>query len=331
VLRAVTVLVTGGAGFIGHHLVEALTARGESVVAWDLRHPTRPAAGVEYGLVDLVDRDRFLRAFQALAPRFVVHLAARTDLDGKTVADYPANVQGVENLVAAIAATPGVERVICTSSQLVCRIGYRPASDLDYTPSTAYGESKVRTEQIWRGADGSGVPWCFVRPTTIWGPGMNPHYLRFFRMIREGRYFHVGGGPTFKSYGYVGNTVHQYLQLLDAPEGRIQRRMFFLADYEPLGLEEWAEAFRAALGAPPIRTLPRSVARGAALVGDVVNRLGFRRFPFNSFRLNNVLTAYQVDLSATREVCGPLPYTMADGVRQTVEWLREVWRSDRAA
>jgi nucleoside-diphosphate-sugar epimerase len=326
-----TVLVTGGAGFIGHHLVAALAERGESVVAWDLHHPVRRVAGVQYRLVDLVNGDQLLREFHALAPRLVVHLAARTDLDGRAVADYPANSQGVANLLAAIAATPGVERVICTSSQLVCRIGYRPAHDLDYAPGTAYGESKVRTEQLWRGADGSGVSWCLVRPTTIWGPGMNPHYLRFFRMIREGRYFHVSGGPTFKSYGYVGNTVHQYLRLLDAPQEQIRRRLFFLADYESLALEAWTEAFRAALDAPPIRTLPRSLARGAALLGDMVNGLGFRRFPFNSFRLNNVVTAHQVDLSTTREVCGPLPYTMAEGVRQTVEWLREVWAAERAA
>ncbi len=327
------VLVTGTSGFIGTALAGARLARGDQVTGWDIRPPrgaaagaTREGPGYTHAAVDLRDRSRVLEALVGLAPEAVLHLAARTDLEGRTVADYGVNMEGVRHLADAIRSVPSVRRVICTSSQLVCRVGYTPSDETDYAPSTPYGESKVRTEQIWREADGGGHGhWCLVRPTTIWGPGMNPHYLRFFGMIRDGRYFHVGRGPTYKSYGYVGNTVHQYLRLLDADAGAIHRRMFFLADYEPIALEAWAEAFRAALGAPPIRTLPRPVARAAARLGDLINLAGMRGFPFNSFRLNNVLTEYRADLSGTREVCGELPYTMAQGVLATAAWLRELW------
>src|SRR6185503_17868585 len=98
----------------------------------------------------------------------------------------------------------------------VCRVGYVPKADDDYRPSTLYGQSKVRTEQIVRAADGGGVEWCIVRPTLVWGPGMGPHYRRFFRMITEGRYFHVGAKPLYKSYGYVGNVAYQFAKLLEA-------------------------------------------------------------------------------------------------------------------
>jgi nucleoside-diphosphate-sugar epimerase len=287
--------------------------------------------GVEYALVDLLDRDRTLSALKEASPDHVVHLAARTDLDGLTEGDYADNTIGVENLLAAIRAVPGIHRAICTSSQLVCRIGYRPAHEEDYAPTTAYGRSKVRTEQIWRAADGGGTVWCLVRPTTIWGPGMSAHYLRFFRMIRDGRYFHVGGGPTYKSYGYVGNTVQQYLRLLDAPREKVQRRMFFLADYQPFALEDWTNAFQLAMGAPRIRTVPRGLAGAAAKIGDLINLAGFQEFPFNSFRLNNVLTVHQVDLTATREVCGAPPFTMAEGIEETVAWLRKMWQENEGA
>jgi nucleoside-diphosphate-sugar epimerase len=319
------VLVTGSRGFIGRHVARALVARGATVTGWDVRPPAEAEPGYRSLTIDLLDRARVADALAALAPDAVVHLAARTDLDGRTPAEYAVNVDGVRYLAEAIRRTPSVRRVICTSSQLVCRVGYHPANEHDYAPSTAYGESKVLTERIWRERDGGGPTWCLVRPTTIWGPGMNPHYLRFFRMIRDGRYVHVGRGPTFKSYGYVGNTAHQYLRLLEVPDEAIARRVFYLADYEPIALEAWAEAFRAALDAPPIRTIPLGTARVVARVGDAINRLGGRRFPFNSFRLNNVLTAYLADLAPTRAVCGELPYTMLDGVAETVRWLREVW------
>ena len=259
------------------------------------------------------------------SPDGVVHLAARTDLDEK--ADlrkgYATNVIGAENLVTAIRVSESVQRCIYTSTQLVCPVGYVPKSDLDYRPHTLYGESKVLGEKIVRDRDGGGVTWCIVRPTTVWGPGMNPHYQRFFRMVADGRYFHVGHGPLRKSYGYVGNVVHQYAKLLQAEGESIHRKTFYLADYEPLSLREWAGALSRELGSATIKTVPENVARVAAYCGDLINACGFRRFPFNSFRLKNVLTEYRVDLAETYQVCGPLPYTLHQGVKETARWYRQ--------
>jgi GlcNAc-P-P-Und epimerase len=119
--------------------------------------------------------------------------------------------------------------------------------------------------------------------------------------------------------------VHQYMGLLEAAPQRIHQGTFYCADYDPVQLREWAECFRAVLAGPPIRRLPRAAAQVMARMGDVLNAVGWRRFPFNSFRLHNVLTASAVPLDATREVCGPLPYSMEDGVRLTAEWLRRMW------
>ena len=96
---------------------------------------------------------------------------------------------------------------------------------------------------------------------------MNQHYLKFFRMIRDGRYFHVGRGPAYT--------------------------------------------------------------RAAARVGDVI-AFAVPKFPFTSFRLENVLTPYQADVAPTRAVCGEVPYSVDQGIDATAKWLLDLW-SDRAA
>jgi hypothetical protein len=114
------------------------------------------------------------------------------------------------------------------------------------------------------------------------------------------------------------------MRLLQAPAQLVQRKTFYLADYEPIDLMAWCDAFQRALNVPPIRRVPVSLARVLARCGDVVNAVGIRSFPFNSFRLNNVLTQYRFDTAATEAVCGRLPYTMEQGVAETAAWLRRV-------
>lgn len=301
------ILVTGAGGFIGRHMVAALGDR---------------AIGIDMRQVDLRDRTGLIKQVQGAAPSAIVHLGARTDLDGQSLADYAANTEGVANLIAAIDATPTVERCLFASSQLVCKTGYVPRDEHDTQPDTYYGESKVRGETIVRGWKTDRVTWCLLRPTTIWGPGVSAHYQRFLRMIERGRYVHVGRRPLYKSYGYVGNAVHQIRSFLSAAPDRIHGRTFYVADYQPLSLRRWADAIQQELGAPRIRTIPESAARAVAIVGDVLNGAGWTTFPFNSFRLRNVLTEYQYDLQATEEICGQLPYSMLEGVRTLVSWFR---------
>jgi hypothetical protein len=49
-----------------------------------------------------------------------------------------------------------------------------------------------------------------------------------------------------------------------------------------------------------------------ARMGDGLDAAGWKQFPLNSFRLNNILTEYQFDLTATKAVCGDLPYSFKD-------------------
>ena len=317
------ILVTGSSGFIGTNLLELLLKEPHEVLGLDVKAPYLKHHHQFFKACNLLDGDLLTKTVQGYRPDMIVHLAARTDLDEKhDLQGYAVNVEGVGNLIQSIEAAGTVSRCIFTSTQLVCRTGFIPENENVYCPDTLYGKSKELGEKLVRDRDGGHVQWCLVRPTTIWGPGMLPHYHRLFRMIAKGRYFHVGHKPLFKSYGFVGNSAHQLLKLLEAPAELVHQQTYYLADYEPLSLRAWTEAIRLELGAPPIKTLPQSVAKAAAKFGDLINMFVFPGYPFNSFRLKNVLSEYIFDLSKLQNVCGPLPYSMHQGVKETVAWLK---------
>ena len=316
------VLITGSSGLIGRWVADRLKMEGCQVIGLDKAPPPAMSNLDESIQVDILNQAALLSAVRQTAPDALIHLAARIDLnETRKLNGYAANIEGVRNVIESVRQTPTIRRFISTSSQLVCRVGYVPQSETDYCPNTLYGQSKVLTEQITRERDGGGKEWCLVRPTTVWGPYMGVHYQGLLKLIQNGRYFHCGHSPLNKSYSFVGNIAYQYWKLLAAPATAIHGKTFYLADYEPLSLRAYTNALAKELGAPLIPTVPLPFARFLAVVGDVFNAVGWRSFPFNNFRLNNILTEYQFDLSPTRAVCGELPYGFEDGIGATVKWF----------
>jgi GlcNAc-P-P-Und epimerase len=257
---------------------------------------------------------------QSVDPTHIIHLGARTDLEGQTVSNYAANTEGTENLLSAAASIDPPPRLIVASTRMVCRIGYQPRSDLDYCPPNAYGQSKVEMERIVRGS-GYDAAWLLIRPTSIWGPWFGAPYRDFFLAVARGRYRHPAGGRILKSFGYVGNTVHQILGLMQAPDPRVTGRVFYLADYEPIEVLDWARRIQAETGGPAVRTLPIGILRAVAGGGDLLKRLGWREPPLTSFRLSNLLTEMLYDLEPVRALVPDSPVSIDEGVKRTVAWL----------
>lgn len=313
------VLVTGSSGLIGRWTCDLMVKEGHDVLGIDKRPKPDGTGSWPAKICDLLDVEALEEVLSTYAPTHVLHLAARTDLEGEDLQAYAANTIGVSNLITAIEGTPSVTRAVFTSSQLVCKVGHIPKLDDEYLPSTVYGESKVETEERVRASAGKSVSWCLARPTTVWGPHMSEHYTSLLKFIECGRYFHAGSGALHKSYSYAGNIAFQYMKLLSADSAAINGRVFYLADYEPLSLRDYVNALADGLKVRRPMTLPLSVAWPLAWVGDLLGAVGLS-FPFNSFRLRNIRTEYIFDMSLTQSVCGDLPFSFEMGVRETLEW-----------
>ena len=314
------VLVTGGSGFIGTNLIDSFLADGWEVLSFDMEDVRDPRHARLLRRGDIRDRDALTKVLCDFRPDQVVHLAARCDLDGPTLADYDANTTGVQNMIDAIRAAGSVQRVVFASTRYVHRTEVFPTRDDEYSPFTRYGESKVETERIVR-TSGLDVPWVLIRPTSIWGPWFRIPYRMFFDTVRRGLYVHPKGLNITKSYGYVGNVVHQIRQFLAVDAALVNGRTFYVSDDENMDVLQFAHSIQKAFGAPPVRQVPLFVMKALASTGDVLKKLGMSNPPLTSFRLNNLLTPMHYDMAATRAVAGPAPYTLDEGVRLTVDWI----------
>jgi nucleoside-diphosphate-sugar epimerase len=143
----------------------------------------------------------------------------------------------------------------------------------------------------------------------------------FFDTVRKGVYVHPRGKRISKSYGFVGNVVYQIRQILAVDAERIDKRTFYVSDDKNMDILEFAQLIQEAFGARRVRQVPMAVMQTLAHAGDLLKRMGMSNPPLTSFRLNNLLTPMNYDMSATSEVAGPAPFTLREGVRATVDWM----------
>lgn len=312
------ILVTGASGFIGTNLLEYLKEK-YIVKNIDFNEPKISESKIYWENIDITDNETFKQVVLNYSPDYIIHLAARTDLNGKTLDDYSANTIGVRNLMDIVRLLPNLKKVIITSSMLVCHTGYYPKNQFDYAPTTVYGESKVETEKIvWNNKPY--CDWAIIRPTSIWGPWFGEPYRNFFDMVMSHRYFHIGNKGCTKTYGYVGNAIYQIENILFTDTKDEKNKIFYIGDEQPTNIEEWGNEIANELGFNIIK-MPYCLIKCAALLGDILKKLGIS-FPMTSFRLKNMTTDNVIDMSATMRIAPSLPYTRIEGIKRTLFWMK---------
>jgi UDP-glucose 4-epimerase len=227
-------LVTGGAGFIGSHLVDALLDCGSEVAVVDhLRHSPRPwlgealRRGAQLHVADVRDLGSVREAFAAARPEVVFHLAAQADVR-RSVAD-PAhdaqvNVAGTVSVLEA-AREVGTRRVVLASTAAAYGDPERlpTTEDAPIAPLSPYGTSKAAAE--WYLAQYTrlhGISTLALRMANVYGPRQDPHgeagvIAIFCGLAAKGEPVTVfGDGRQTRDYVYVGDVVRAWLAAADS-------------------------------------------------------------------------------------------------------------------
>jgi UDP-glucose 4-epimerase len=230
-------LVTGGAGFIGSHLVDALLDRGDEVaVVDDLSTGKREnlagalARGGELHEVDIRDAPALRDVVAARRPDIVFHLAAQMDVR-KSIED-PAwdagiNVVGTINVLEA-SRLSGVRRVVNTSTggAIYGDVDVMPTPEsVPPRPMSAYGQSKFCAEAYCGWYERLyGLSSVTLRYGNVYGPRQDPHgeagVIAIFcgKLIAGGRPKIFGDGRQTRDYAYVGDIVAANLAAAAHPE-----------------------------------------------------------------------------------------------------------------
>ncbi len=315
-------LITGGSGFIGTNLIEQLLKQEDcTLLNLDIAEPKISAHRRVWKKIDIRDGEVLADVITSFSPDYVIHLAARTDLNGKKLQDYDANMLGVSNLINALENVPNLKQAVFASSMYVCEPGYMPKDFEDYAPHTLYGESKVETEKRIKERNPQ-YTWSIIRPTSIWGPWFGEPYNKFFHIVLNHLYFHMGKRACKKTYGYVDNAVYQILSIFKADAEKVNRMVFYLGDYEPYDITEWANEIAKESGIH-IPQVPYWCFKCAGWFGDMMKKLGFA-FPMTSFRLHNMTTDNIHDLRLIESVAPNLPVSRIEGTKRTLNWINNV-------
>jgi nucleoside-diphosphate-sugar epimerase len=328
----VNVLVTGGTGFVGVHLVSALLERGDAVRVLALPEEDTARverAGAEIRRGDVRDPRSVAEAMRGVDTVF--HLAAVHGLWRPRQEYWDVNVRGAENVCRAV-LDAGARRLVHVSSWTVYGMGLRGAVD-ESTPlrpiDDVYTQSKATADALVQGhVSAERLPAVIVRPGTMFGPGDRVNYGRMADRVRAGKAIVIGRGANALPLVYVTDVVEGMI-LAATCEGAAGR-IYNLSHDAPLTQAETWRAIAEDLGvAPPRLRVPYAALYAAALVAEravraggqpLVTRLGVRLFGSDNRHA----------IGRARRELGYAPKVpVREGLRLAARWyLDEIARGD---
>ncbi len=310
------VLVTGGAGFIGSAVVDALAARDVRVLVLDdLSRGTRAnldgafRRGVDLAVVDIRDGEALRAVVSAFQPDVVFHLAAQIDVRysmADPAADAATNVVGSVNVFSA-ALDAGARRVVNTSTggALYGDAEQIPTpEDAPTRPASAYGLSKLTTEHYarWFG-QAKGLDVRTLRYGNVYGPRQDPHgdagvVARFCRRALDGVPPMIfGDGRQTRDFVFVEDVAAANLAVADVE--RLPRTEYNVGTGVEVDLLELVGAVAAAARRDPAEFAPR----------------------FEPARAGEVSRSCLDVSAARRDLTLPASTSLVDGLRRTIEWM----------
>jgi nucleoside-diphosphate-sugar epimerase len=259
------IFVTGGSGFIGGHIIEALVRAGHTVRA--LARSASSRAAVEALGAEAVRGELGQIPADVLAGAdAVIHAAAHVEQWGDPADFERVNIEGTRQLLDA-AEHASVRRFIHISSEAVLFAG-QDMRDLDEAAPYPihhpflYPRTKAAAEQLVLARSGPTMHTIALRPRMVWGPRDRTILPELLEMVARGRFAWIDQGRAQTSTTHVFNLAHAALLALEHGAGG---HAYFVTDEADRSLREFMTALAATRGVElPSRSMPGALVRPLA-------------------------------------------------------------------
>lgn len=306
------ILLTGGSGFLGKHLLEELRQYQVRVIDRNLNEKHNQ---VTYFKSSVDSRSKYLLALKNVGT--VIHCAARVhvmnDQSSNPLNDFrEVNTAGTINL-ARQAAEAGVKRFIFISSIKVngesTEIGKPFTENDDRCPEDFYGQSKAEAElQLLELAKQTGLEVVIIRPTLVYGPGVKANFASLLKLVSTGFPLPFGCITDNKrSLVSVKNLVDLIVLCIDHPKAANQ--VFLVSDGHDISTAEMVKHMSQALGKScRLFSVPLWCYR---LVGKLTGKMDV---------VDRLIGSLQVDITHTKNTLGwTPPQALEHGFKETAE------------
>jgi nucleoside-diphosphate-sugar epimerase len=320
------VLVTGGTGFAGGHLVNRLILDGFEVRVIT-RNPKKAEKlkdkGVEIVIGNITDKDAVKKAVKGV--KKVYHLAANWRTAGVPDEVYwDVNVGGTKNLLEE-SLKEGVERFVhCSTMGVHGHVDEIPANEnTRYSPGDIYQITKLEGEKLalnfFKEKD---LPVSVIRPCAIYGPG-DMRLLKMFRAIARRRFVMLGSGETLYHMVYVTDLAEGFRLAADKDEAIGEA--FLIGGEEYVSLNNLAKMIAKEVGVsvPKIHFPVWPVELLGTIVEKVCIPLKIEP-PIYKRRVLFFTKDRAFDISKAKNILGYRPKVdLKNGIKKTVKWYKE--------
>lgn len=265
-------LITGGTGFLGRHIVQALGPKESTLLT------RRPVEGFSFEIGDLAGGRIELRKTYTS----VVHAGGLAHKVPKTpeekTAFFQVNLEGTRKLLTALEANPPKAFVFVST---VAVYGVEQGTQLDESAplqaTDPYGESKrLAEEEVSAWCQKRGVFCSILRLPLLTGRLAPGNLGAMVAAIKRGRYLRIGGGQARRSMVRAWDIANA-LPVIAKSEG-----IFNLTDGCHPSFAELEATICKATNRPLPKNLPLALAKAGGIAGDIIEKLAGRRFPLTS-------------------------------------------------
>lgn len=318
------ILVTGGTGFIGSRLIEALVQRGQDeVVCTGRKNPPLAKGPVQFRQGDLGEESFAVDSCRGIDA--IVHCAGLAGTWGPDKDYERANVQATQFLLKG-ARAHGVQRIVNISSPSVYfdfrdQLNLRE-TDLPRKFSNAYARTKYQAEKLMQAHHGPELQTISLRPRSVIGRGDQNILPRLIRLQQAGHLAQLGDGHNLVDITTVGNLIDAIFLCLQASSDA-WGETYNISNGQPVRFWDFVESVLHQANLPLKRKrLPLAPVMALARANEFWNRWIGRKSEPTLLPVPIGILAYSMtmDISKARERLGYRPrWTTEDGVREFFE------------